>query len=638
MKQKAELLLLSFLLFLSSCANIGNPNGGPYDELPPTFLSSMPKQHQTKVKGKDVVLYFDELVQIEKPSENVIITPPQKEMPVVRTAGKKVVVELKDSLLPNTTYTIDFTNSLADNNEKNVIENFVFAFSTGDVIDSLEVAGTLLNAENLEPMPGITVGLHTNLEDTAFRKVPFARTSRTNDRGQFTIRNVAHGSYRLYALNDVNRDYCFDSPTEDIAFLDSIVVPSFEFSTRMDTLWTDSTKIDTIMTVGYTDFKPDDIVLKLFKENFSRQYLKKSERVEDKRFSLSFAAKADHIPAPRLLDMSPLDSTWYFVQTTDGGSVVNYWLTDTTLLKKDTLHMAVDYLKSDSLNVLRWQTDTLSLALKRKRKIKSKKKKDSDVPEPIPMLGVDISPSGAMNVFDTLRISFNTPVLELKKEMIKLSIAVDTLWEECDFDLEKDSLNSLSFCIKRKWMYDESYKLEIDSAIIYDVYGLHNDDLSSSFSTTKEEEYGHLFLNINQEVDTLPYFVELINAEDIPVRKAKVSNGGALFMNLKPSMYYARIIQDVNNNFKWDTGEYASKRQPECVFYYPKSFDIRKNWQLEETWNIQETQLIRQKPLDITKNKPKEVEKKKRDYKEEGRSNSSSNGMGSMGGLGGLGF
>ena len=119
------------LVLIYSCANIGSPNGGPYDEAPPKFVSSTPIPNQVNYKGKSVEILFDELIQIEKPTENVIITPPQMELPIIRSSGKKAVIELKDSLRPNTTYTIDFTNSIVDNNEKNVFENFSFAFSTG---------------------------------------------------------------------------------------------------------------------------------------------------------------------------------------------------------------------------------------------------------------------------------------------------------------------------------------------------------------------------------------------------------------------------------------------------------------------------------------------------------------------------
>lgn len=196
------------------------------------------------------------------------------ELPVIRSAGKKAVIELKDTLKPNTTYTIDFTNSIADNNEKNVFENFSFAFSTGGVIDTLEVSGVLLNAENLEPQPALrSACIATWL--VCFVKLPFDRTSRTNDKGEFTIRNIAPGTYHIFALNDVNRDYKFDQPGEDIAFLDSVIVPSFELTTRQDTIWKDSLTIDTIRTVGYTRFFPDNIELRLFKEKFERQYMVK---------------------------------------------------------------------------------------------------------------------------------------------------------------------------------------------------------------------------------------------------------------------------------------------------------------------------------------------------------------------------
>ena len=315
-------------MFLYSCANIGNPNGGPYDELPPKFVSSTPVPNSINYQGKKVEILFDELIQIDNPMENVIITPPQREMPVIRSSGKRVEVELFDSLKPNTTYTIDFTNSIADNNEKNILENFTFAFSTGDVIDSLEISGTVLNASNLEPMPGISIGLHSNLADSAFRTLPFDRTSRTNDKGQFTVRNIKPGKYRIYALNDVNRDYKFDQPGEDIAFLDSVFVPTFTAAVRQDTIWQDSLTIDTIRTVHYTRFLPDDIALRLFKEKFERQYMTRPERPDEHRFVLHFNAPLDTIPVPRPLNFTPAEEEWFIAQPLDEGRNVTFWLRD----------------------------------------------------------------------------------------------------------------------------------------------------------------------------------------------------------------------------------------------------------------------------------------------------------------------
>ena len=620
-------LLYGMLLLtvIYSCANIGSPNGGPYDETPPKFVSSTPVPNQINYTGKKIEILFDELIQIEKPSENVIITPPQMELPVIRSAGKKAVIELKDTLKPNTTYTIDFTNSISDNNEKNVFENFSFAFSTGDIIDTLEVSGVLLNAENLEPMPGITIGLHNNLEDSAFVKLPFVRTSRTNDKGQFTIRNITPGTYHIFALNDVNRDYKFDQPGEDIAFLDSVIVPSFELTTRQDTTWKDSLTIDTIRTVGYTRFFPDNIELRLFKEKFERPYMVKPERPDEKYFTLRFNTKLDTVPVPVPINFTPEDSTWYFVQQTEGGTAVNYWLADSTVWKQDTLQVQVSYPKSDSLNILRPQTDTVQLVLRR-RPAEKKKKKKKDEPDPIVFLGMQVDAPSSMDLFDTISVTFNEPVLDINKEMFFLDQKIDTVWNTVDFDFFPDSTNSLNYFIRRPWKYGEEYRIEVDSAAIHSLYGKWNDFFTGEFKIKKEDEYGYLYLNING-VDTTA-FVELLSSGDAPVRKAKVKDGGVLFMDLKPDKYYARIVIDTNGNGVWDTGNYIEKRQPEEVYYSPKMYEIMQNWQVEETWNVNSTPLAKQKPLEITKNKPKEATKKKRNYKDESQQSSPRNNSG----------
>ena len=608
---------LFLLVTMYSCANMASPNGGPYDEAPPKFVSSLPAPNQTNYKGKKVEILFDELVQLDKPSENVIITPPQMQLPVIRAAGKKVVVELKDTLKENTTYTIDFTNSISDNNEKNVFENFSFAFSTGDVIDTLEVSGVLLNAENLEPMPGITVGLHKNLEDSAFVKLPFDRTSRTNDKGEFTIRN-----------NDVNRDYKFDQPGEEIAFNDSIIIPSLELTSRQDTLWKDSLTIDTIRTVAYTRYFPDDIQLRLFKENFMRQYLLKPERQQENLLTIRFNAPLDTIPLPKPINFTPADSAWFFTQETEGGTGVNFWLTDSMVWKQDTLLVELSYPKSDSLNILRPQTDTLQF-LMRHRPEKKKKKKD-DEPEPIVFLGMQIDAPTSMDLFDTVSVTFNEPVLDLPKEVFYLDQKVDTVWTPVDFDFFRDSVNTLNYFIRRPWKYGEEYRLSVDSATVFSLYDKWNEPYSSEFKIKKEDEYGHLYLNI-EGIDTTAY-VELLNGSDVAIRKTKVKNGGALFMDLKPDKYYVRLVVDLNDNGKWDTGNYAEKRQPEEVFYSPVKYNVMQNWQVEETWNVKATPWAKQKPIEITKNKPKEATKKKRNYKDEGQQKSSSrSSSGSMG-------
>ena len=350
----------------------------------------------------------------------------------------------------------------------------------------------------------------------------------------------------------------------------------------------------------------------------------KPERPDEKYFTLRFNAKLDTVPVPVPLNFTPEDSIWYFVQQTEGGAAVNYWFTDSTVWKQDTLQVQVSYPKSDSLNILRPQTDTVQLVLRRRPAEKKKKKKDE--PDPIVFLGMQIDAPASMDLFDTISVTFNEPVSEVNKEMFFLDQKVDTIWNTVDFDFFPDSTNSLNYFIKRPWKYGEEYRIEVDSAAIHSLYGKWNAFFTGEFKIKKEDEYGHLYLNING-VDTTA-FVELLNSGDAPVRKAKVKNGGVLFMDLKPDKYYARIVIDTNDNGVWDTGNYAEKRQPEEVYYSPKMYEVMQNWQVEETWDVNSTPLAKQKPLEITKNKPKEATKKKRNYKDESQQSSSRNSSG----------
>lgn len=480
------LVILSLMLF-SACANMASPNGGPYDEEPPKFISSVPAPGQLNYQGKKVEILFDELIQVDKPTENVIITPPQMMQPVIKANGRRVVVELEDSLRANTTYTIDFTNSIADNNEKNILENFSFAFSTGDAIDTLQIAGVLLDAATLEPISGITIGVHTDLADSAFTTVPFVRTSRTNDRGAFTIRNMAPGTYRIYALEDVTRSYMYSQPGQQIAFSDSLIVPSFELTTRLDTIWKDSLTIDTIRVVPYTHFFPDNIELRLFKEKRERQYMLRPERNEERLLTLRFNTTLDSLPRVSPLNFDPAGD-WYFVQTEEERKTVKYWLIDSLVWQQDTLQVAVDYWKSDSLNVLRPQTDTVNFAMRRRQKPTSKKK--SGEPEPIEYLTLNVSPTGTMEMTDTLSITFMEPVLHLDSAMFRLNQLIDSTWTAVDFRFFPDSTNTLRYFLLRPWRYAEEYQLEVDSAAIHSVYGHWNQAVSNSFKVKKEEEAG----------------------------------------------------------------------------------------------------------------------------------------------------
>jgi uncharacterized protein (DUF2141 family) len=597
------------LCMLYACASVGSPQGGPEDRTPPRFVSSTPMPDALNYQKNKVEILFDELIVVEKPSEKIIITPPQMEFPVIKALGKKVTVEIKDSLRLNTTYTIDFTDAIVDNNEKNSLENFSFAFSTGETVDSLVVAGTLLSAENLEPMQGILIGLHENLEDSAFVTIPFSRTSKTNDRGQFWIRNVSPGSYKIYALNDLNRDYKFDQAGEDIAFSDSIIIPDAVPASRMDTLWRDSLTIDTIIQVDYTHFTPDDVILFLFKEKFERSYLRKSERSAPHKFSLFFNAPLDTLPKIKVLNIAnPIEEDWSVIVFTEENKTLNYWIKDSLIYKQDTLQIEVSYYKSDSLNHLTQVSDTLRLFEKNRAKPKKEKKEKNNKEEEIEFLEISVDVSPVLDVFDSINIIFSEPLLTFDSSYIALWRKIDsTQWEPQSFSIRQEVQNPMMYTLSRKWEYGHEFKISIDSAVFIGIYEKWNAPLEKPFKIKPENEYGHLYVYVEGISEN--GYGELLDGSEKVIRKASLKDGGLLFMNLKPSKYFLRYIIDTNGNTQWDTGNYRLHQHPEKVYYYPDFLDIRQNWRIEQHWDVISTPITKQKPLEITKNKPKEKKK-----------------------------
>ena len=616
-----RILLFGFLSILAySCANMASPSGGDYDFDPPVVVKSTPTPNQLHVKNGKIEIVFDELVQIEKPMEKIIITPPQQTFPVIRAQSNRVIVELKDTLKANTTYTIDFTDAIADNNEKNVLENFAISFSTGDVVDTLAISGKVLAAENLEPVSGMYVGIHSNLSDTAFTTLPFLRISRTNDLGAFTIKGVAPGEYKIYALNDLNRDYKYDNPSEAIAFLETVIVPSSAPATRQDSVFNKLFNKDTLVTVNYTRFLPDDIVLRSFTSNFKRQYLQKHERVTDDAISLYFGAPTE-MPKIEPLNIKEGIDSWSILERSEGNDTLKFWITKPDIAQLDTISMKVSYYKTDSLNMPQMTVDTLSFINRnRKAQIKAaekkaadnKKKKDKKKEEDITYLSINTDVAGAMDVYKKITIDFDYPILDLSKDQIHLQHKQDTLFTDIDYVLIQDSLNPRKYTIDYKWKEGNEYILVADSGSIHSYNGLWNDKLNVPFKVKTYDQYGNLFINLHSIPEGTPAFVQLLDKSDNPVRQAAVKDGGALFMNLNPGAYYARIILDKDGEGVWKTGEYKDGRQPDMVYYYSKSFDIKANWDVEEDWDIMELPIDKQKPLDITKNKPKGKDDKKR--------------------------
>lgn len=595
--------------FILSCANIARPTGGPVDTTPPVFVRSNPKPNQLNFNKNKIEIEFDEIIQIDKPSEKVIISPAQKEMPQIRTSGRKVIVELQDSLLPGTTYTIDFSDAISDNNEKNPLYNFSFSFSTGASIDTLQVGGVVLNAENLEPVTGMLVGLHSDLNDSAFTKSPMQRIAKSDAYGRFTIKNIGEGTYRIFGLNDANRDYKFDNPSEDIAFFDMPITPTVEMVMHADTIWSDSTTIDTIKMMALPHFYPNNLVLKVFNEQFKTRYLEKNERKDRNRFSLIFAAPDDSLPVLTPLNFQQKD--WAIIEKNPTNDTLLYWIKDSAIYNMDTLIFAAEYKRTDSLRQLSPFKDTLNLIFRERKTVSRKSKKDKKDEDKAPVIEfLKISPqfSSIINIYEKLRFTFDQPLDSINNESIKLELKVDTVWTPVkDFTFYQDSLQHRVFFLKNKWKPGGEYRVSLDSLAAVSIYGNPSNKLFQPFKVKTVEEYSNFYIETQGIKDSA--FVELLNSSDKPVRKSPVKDGGAEFIYVDPGTYYIRLVKDRNGNGKFDTGNYAEKRQPEEVFYYPTSIDLKANWDVEQTWDVFALPLDKQKPLAITKNKPKEDKK-----------------------------
>ena len=602
---------------LYSCASIGRPEGGPKDYDPPRFVGSTPVAGAINNKRTKVSLQFDEFIKLEKATEKVVVSPPQIQQPEIKASGKRIQVNLLDSLKPNTTYTIDFSDAIVDNNEGNPLGNFAFTFSTGAQIDTMEVSGTVLDASNLEPIKGILVGLHANLNDTAFTKLPFDRVARTDSRGRFSIRGVAPGKYRIFGLMDSDQNFAFTQKSEVIAFNDSLIIPRMEERLRMDTAWVDSLTYDTIVEKKYMHYLPDDVILRAFKELNYSQYLIKSERLVPQKFTLYFAGKADTLPVLKGLNFEDKDA--FIIEKNQRNDTIHYWVKDSLLYKQDTLALSLTYLYTDTLNQLIPRTDTLKLVSKQKtltkeepeKKKKKKKKDEEDEPEPTKFLPVNVGAPSSMDVYGSISLTFDEPIARFDSAAIHLKEKVDTLWKDIPFEFEQDSLNLKRFNLYYDWEPGNEYEFSVDSTAFHGIYGLFTDKIKQGFKVRKLEEYASITFLVTGADSTA--FVELLDAQDKVVRQRRLTDGGyADFYFLNPGKYCARLVNDRNGNGIWDTGNFEKGEQPEEVYYYNMILEPKANWDLDkQSWDIHAIPLDKQKLDELKKQKPDEDKKKK---------------------------
>lgn len=600
-----SLFVVAAALLLAACASIGRPEGGPRDMTPPVVVSSTPAPGSVNVSNGRIDIVFDENITLDDPMNKIVVSPPQKKQAQINSNGRRVRITLRDTLRDSTTYTVDLADAVRDLNEGNILDGLAIDFSTGPSIDTLMISGIVFEGRTLEPAQGMIVGVYsTPVADTALTTLPMDRITKTNALGRFTIRNLKPGSYRVFAINDLNHDFHWDR-SEDIAFLDRDISPSTMAVEVTDT-FTDAAGNDSLVTRPATRFLPDDILLTWFNENYKPLYLVKHERPDARRLTLEMSTHSDSLPQLTLLNTvragARLDRE-AVLQSSPGLDSLTYWLRDTTLIGSDTLKIAARYLHTDTLDNITFTTDTLTFALRQPKKKKKRDEETDSVPK-LEFVNIGISSRQPQDLNIPLLFETSAPTASIDSAGFRIEELVDSVWMPVAARIPSppDSLQPMRLLTEMTWKPKTKYRVTIDSLAVTDIYGNHNRPFVQEVSTHAIEDYAALFFNIG-DLGPDSAIVELLSS-DKPVRLEPVRNGVATFEYVTPGAYYARLFIDRNQNGRWDTGSVADTVQPEDVFYFSKKLNLKKNWDVEQQWNIYETPVDLQKPEDIKKNKP----------------------------------
>lgn len=514
---------------VAACASIGRPEGGPKDELPPEYVRSNPAPGTTNFNKTTIEVFFNENIKLEDASNKFIVSPAQQQMPQISANGKKLTVHLRDSLLPDQTYTLDFSDAIRDLNEGNILDGFVIDFATGDHLDSLRIAGMVLEAQTLEPAQGIIIGAYRNFADSAIRTLKVERIGKTNQYGQFTLRNLKSDYYRLFAINDVNRDYHWDR-SEDIAFYDQPIKPWCESFTVIDTLRA-SDGSDSVATRPGIRFFPNDVLMVWFNENYKSLYMKDHSREVRNILKLEFSAPVDSLPiltvvngvneGKRINDYSVLNRS-------AANDSLQFWLTDSALIMQDSLLIETRYLKTDSNDMITWTTDTMryffklsraaekELEKKAEEKVKKEKKRQEAIAkfketgdsslikdtipevEPIEYLEIKALTGTTQDYHKPVRISFSEPLKDWDVKTLKMEWMVDSAWRDLeDVQVFQDTAGRImEYIITRPWEFETQYRITIDSAAITSIYDKWNKGFKHEFKVKSPEDYSTLVFDI----------------------------------------------------------------------------------------------------------------------------------------------
>lgn len=599
-------VLLALIVY--ACANRGYPEGGPKDTTPPVVVAEVPVSYTKNFNKKRVEIYFNEFVQLKEINEKFIFSPPLKKNPKVSLKGKYVQISIPDTLKPNTTYSMDFADAIVDNNEGNPLGFYRYVFSTGEVIDSLELSGTVVNAESYEPMMNVLIGLYENHADS----VPLLELpdyiARTDSSGNFRVTNLRDAVYKVVAIEDANKDKKYTPESEMFAFLDSTVHPIVLPMVKSDTfrlvesiLGRDTTYRDSIVTTEYLGYGPSNLLLRMFQEKLTQLYLVDDDRKERERLDFVFSIPAENKLQVRLWDTlatEPLPEDWFFMERSAGKDTISLWIKDSTVYKKDTLNVILSYLRSDSIGQHTFYSDTTRYTFKEKKKNEGKGKKNPEEKPKMEFLEIKSNVGGDLDLGGRLWLEFDRPIDKSGLQGLRLSEKVDTLYQPMKFELEEDSLKVRRIYVDAPWKQSTEYLLELDSAAVYDIYGRFNNKMEKKFKVRSEEYYGKIQLTVKGVSGNT--IIQLYKSDEAKaengkrkynvVREKKITQDGEVVFDLLPEgKYKFRAILDTENSGVWNTGLYLKHRQPDEIIYLPAEISVKQNFDIEQEFRLNPT-------------------------------------------------
>ena len=605
-------LFILFMAVLTSCANRGiGPQGGPKDSIPPVPLHSYPENGAVNFHDRKLEVTFDEYIQLDNIGTNLMMSPPQQNPPDVKARGKRLIVQFQDSLRDSTTYTLDFGSAVCDFREKVPLKGYYFCFSTGPEIDTLESLGRVYDAQNLNPLSGITVGIHSNMADSVFTSEPFLRIAKTDADGWYRIANIHPGRYRLYAVDDMSRDYRL-TYGEALAFMDepvSILHPDVthphDDSIPADTVpadsihqHADSIPADSIHQPLHSHHHPETVSLFLFKEQQQKLYLQRSVRDKQHLVTVSFSAPPDSMPFFRPLR----DSLAWIAHYSAHYDTVQLWLTDSSAISVDSLYFETRYRRTDSLNRLEWCTDTIQ-ALWREPKMTAKARENQERQNRNRRLDIRTNARKDFEVYDTLRLTVSTPLAAIAADSIRLYERIDTVLKPMPFSFAPYDTLPMQLSLLADLKPGGEYELHLDSGAMHDVYGVTHISAIYPLQLKKTEDYSTL------RVRLVPFEpqarIQLLSNKDEVLRELPAAEDGAFFEHLKPDTYYMRLYLDTDGNGRWTTGSWEEKRQPEKVYYFPEKIQTKSNWDFEQEWDYHAVEQTKAKPAELIQAAPK---------------------------------